>query len=118
MTRIRAKSWMAGEIPGPGLPWHGNFTNSYMNTRMWGITKDGQGCHHLPPTPQPWSTVISVGFRAPEHHAREQRNYPCPPGLQPYGLTSKNMGKPEGTTNRHPDPSSTSTHTSHMNVEE
>jgi hypothetical protein len=22
---------------------------------MWGITRDGQGCHHLPPTPQLWS---------------------------------------------------------------
>ena len=22
--------------------------------RMWGITKDGQGCHHLPLTPHPW----------------------------------------------------------------
>ena len=22
--------------------------------RTWGIMKDGQGCHHLPPTPQPW----------------------------------------------------------------
>jgi hypothetical protein len=40
-----------------------------------------------------------------------------PSGLQPYGLTSKNMGKPEGTTNSHLNPSSTSTHTSHMNVE-
>ena len=26
------------------------------HTRMWGITKDGHGCHHLPPTPQPWDT--------------------------------------------------------------
>jgi hypothetical protein len=24
--------------------------------RMWGITKDGQGYHHLPLTPQPWDT--------------------------------------------------------------
>ena len=24
--------------------------------RMWGIMKDGQGYHHLPPTPQPWDT--------------------------------------------------------------
>ena len=24
--------------------------------QMWGITKDGQGCHHLPPTPQPEDT--------------------------------------------------------------
>jgi hypothetical protein len=40
-----------------------------------------------------------------------------PLGLQPYGLTSKNMGKPEGMMNCHLNPSSTSTHTSHMNVE-
>ena len=25
-------------------------------TRTWGITRDGHGCHHLPPTPQPWGT--------------------------------------------------------------
>jgi hypothetical protein len=25
-------------------------------TRMWGITRDGQGGHHLSPTPQLWST--------------------------------------------------------------
>jgi hypothetical protein len=24
--------------------------------RTWGITKDGQGYHHLLPTPQPWDT--------------------------------------------------------------
>ena len=24
--------------------------------RTWGITKDVQGCHHLPRTPQPWDT--------------------------------------------------------------
>ena len=23
-------------------------------TRTWGITRDGHGYHHLPPTPQPW----------------------------------------------------------------
>jgi hypothetical protein len=82
-----------------------------------GITRDGQGCHHLSPTPQLGSTVIFEGSRAPEHHARVQGNYPYPPGLQPYGLTSKNMGKPERMMNRHLNPSSTSTHTSHMNVE-
>ena len=36
-------------------------------------------------------------------------------GLRPYGSISKNMGKPEGTTNQRLIPSSTSTHTSHMN---
>jgi hypothetical protein len=25
-------------------------------TRTWGITRDEQGYHHLPPTPQPWDT--------------------------------------------------------------
>ena len=24
--------------------------------QTWGITKDREGCHHLPPTPQPWDT--------------------------------------------------------------
>ena len=33
-----------------------------------GITRDRHGCHHLPPTPQPWSTITSEGFREPEHH--------------------------------------------------
>jgi hypothetical protein len=83
-----------------------------------GVTRDRQGCHHLPPTPQSWDGVIFACFRAPKHHACVQRNNPCPPGLQPYELTSKNMGKPEGTTNRYPNPNSTSTHTNHMNVEE
>jgi hypothetical protein len=46
------------------------FTNSYMNTRTWGITRDGQGYHHLPPTPQLWSTITSEGPRIPEHRAR------------------------------------------------
>ena len=28
--------------------------------RTWGIIRDGQGCHHLLPTPQPWKgTMIS-----------------------------------------------------------
>jgi hypothetical protein len=26
------------------------------NIRTWGIMKDRQGYHHLPPTPQPWAT--------------------------------------------------------------
>jgi hypothetical protein len=86
------------------------------STRMWGITRDEQGCHHLPSTPQSWGTVISKGSCAPEHHAHIQGNYPYPLGLRPYGSTSKNMGKPEGTKNHHLNPSSTSTHTSHMNV--
>ena len=32
---------------------------------------DGQGCHHLPPTPTAsWSMVISEGSCIPGHHAR------------------------------------------------
>ena len=43
-----------GRSPGTSLPIsHRDFMNSYMNTQTWGITRDGQGCHHLPPTPQP-----------------------------------------------------------------
>jgi hypothetical protein len=42
MTRVRAKFKMDGENPGPGLPGHRDFTNSYMNTRTWGITRDRQ----------------------------------------------------------------------------
>jgi hypothetical protein len=38
-----------------------------------------------------------------------------PPRLRPYGSTSKNMGKLKGMMNHHLNPSSTSTHTSHMN---
>jgi hypothetical protein len=37
--------------------------------RTWGITRDKQGCHHLPPTPQPEKG----------HHAHLQENYPHPP---------------------------------------
>jgi hypothetical protein len=79
MSRVRAKFEMDGEIPGIGLPGHRDFTNSYMNTQTWGITRDGQGCHHLLRTPQPWSTVIFEVSRAPEHYAHVQGNNPCPP---------------------------------------
>jgi hypothetical protein len=41
-----------------------------------------------------------------------------PLGFQHYGLTSKNMGKPEGTMNPYPNPNYTSTHTNHKNIEE
>ena len=33
----------------------------YENTRMWWTTKDGQGCHHLPPT-----TTVLWGGTQPE----------------------------------------------------
>jgi hypothetical protein len=80
MVRARTKCEIDGEILGLGLLGHRDFTNSYTNTQTWGITRDEQGCHHLPPTPQLWSTVIFEGSHAPEHHARVQGNYPDPPG--------------------------------------
>jgi hypothetical protein len=80
MTRVRAKFKMDEEIPRPGLPGHRDFMNSYTNTRTWGITRDGQGYHHLPPTPQPWGTIIFKGSRVPEHYTRVQGNYPYPLG--------------------------------------
>jgi hypothetical protein len=80
MTRVRAKFKMDGEIPGPGLPGHRDFMNSYTNTQTWGIIRNRQGCHQLQPTPQPWGTAISAGSCVPEHHARVQRNYLYPPG--------------------------------------
>jgi hypothetical protein len=117
MTRVRAKYEMDVEIPKLGLPGHRNFTNSNTNTRTWGITRDGQGCHHLPPTPQLWGTVIFEGSHAPKHHAHVQGNYPYPLGTLTLRIDKQEYGKPEGTTNHHLNPSCTSTHTSHMNVE-
>jgi hypothetical protein len=38
-----------------GLPSTSGF-QLYAVPWTWGITRDGQGCHHLPPTPQPWGT--------------------------------------------------------------
>jgi hypothetical protein len=102
MTRARAKFTMDGEIPGPGLSSHRDFTNSYTNTRTWGIIRDGQSCHHLPPTPQPWGIVISTGSRVPEHHARVQRNYLYPLGPWPYGSIGKGYRQTWRTMNRHP----------------
>jgi hypothetical protein len=117
MVRARTKCEIDREIPGLGLPGHRDFTNSYTNTRTWGILRDGQGYHHLLPTPQPWSTVIFEGSLHPSTMPVHKKTTHIPLGLQPYGWTSKNIGKPEGTTNHHLNPSSTSTHTSHMNVE-
>ena len=62
MIRVRAKSRMNGEVLGPGLPGHRDFTNSYMNTRTWGITRDGQGCHHLPPVGGPYQHIYTANI--------------------------------------------------------
>ena len=115
MTRVRTKFKMDGEI---SRNWSASAWETLRllhSTRMWGITRDGYGCHHLPPTPQLGGMVISEGSRAPEHHARVKEITHVPLGLRPYRSTSKNMGKPEGMTNCHLIPSSTSTHTSYMN---
>ena len=114
MIRVRTKFKMDGELSEQWSASKHETLKLLHNTRTWGITRDRQGCHHLPPTPQPWDTIILEGSRAPYHHAHVQGNYPYPPRLQPYGLISKNMGKPEGTMNHHPNPSSISTRTSHI----
>ena len=97
MTRVRTKCEIDGEI---FVNWSASAWETLRllhNTRKWGITRDGQGCHHLSPTPQPWDTVISEGSHAPEHHARVQGNYPYPPRTptlridkQEYGQTRRN----------------------------
>ena len=97
MSRIRTKCEMNGEI---SRNWS---TSTWENlrllhsTRRWGITRDRQGCHHLPPTPQPWGTIISEGSCVPEHRVHVQGNYPYPPGTltlqinkQEYGETRRN----------------------------
>jgi hypothetical protein len=58
--------------------------------RTWGITKDGQGYHHLPHVPQPWA------FTHPYisgHLTRIHRNHPNPLGPWPYGSTGKGFGR-------------------------
>jgi hypothetical protein len=117
MIRVRAKFEMDGEIPGLGLPGHRDFTNSYTNTKHGGL----QGMDRAVTTCRlplnrgalSYSKVPMYPSTMPVY--KETTHIPL--GLQPYGLTSKNMGKPEGTTNRHLNPSSTSTHTSHLNIE-
>jgi hypothetical protein len=115
MTRVRAKFKMDREIPGLGVPGHRDFTNSYTNTQTWRITRDEHDCHHLLSTLNHEASSYS---KVPVHLSTTpvyKETTHIPPGLYPYGLTSKNMGKSEGTTNHHLNPSSTSTHTSHMN---
>jgi hypothetical protein len=105
-TRVRAKFEMDGEIAGLGLPGHRDFTNSYTNRAITTCRLPlNCGAPSYSKVPVPLSTTLV--YKETTH---------IPLGLQPYGLTSKNMGKPEGTMNRHLNRSYTSTHTSHMNV--
>jgi hypothetical protein len=39
----------------PGLPGEASLL-LYTEPKHGGLQKDGQGYHHLPPTPQPWGT--------------------------------------------------------------
>ena len=42
----------------------------YENTRTWWNTKDGQGCHHLPPTTMdPWGGTQTKVTIKPRHRA-------------------------------------------------
>jgi hypothetical protein len=43
-------------LQAPDCNWSASRCRSMSLRRIqtWGITKDGQGCHHLPPTPQQW----------------------------------------------------------------
>ena len=49
-------------------------------TRTWRITKDEQGCHHLPPTPSNlWGKLISNEAKQSKHHASIINNTPAIP---------------------------------------
>ena len=78
VIRVRTKCKMDGEISRNWSASAWETLKLLSNTQTWGIIRDEQGYHHLPPTPQPWDTVISKGSHAPEHHAYVQENYLCP----------------------------------------
>jgi hypothetical protein len=48
-------------------------------SRTWGSSKDGQGCHHLPPTPRPWKGHAITRPYIPGHLARVYSDHPSPP---------------------------------------
>jgi hypothetical protein len=52
MTRVRTKCEMNGEISENWSASTWGTLRLLHSTRTWGITRDGQGYHHLPPTPQ------------------------------------------------------------------
>jgi hypothetical protein len=71
MVRARSKCKMDEEI---FEHWSGSkrerlYELLYEYSNM-GDYKGWTVCHHLLPTPQSWSTVISEGSRIPEHYAR------------------------------------------------
>jgi hypothetical protein len=116
MTRVRNKFEMGGEIPGLGLPSHRDFSNSYTIPRCGGL----QGTNRFVANCRlPLNCGISSYPKVPVYSSTMpvyKDTTHIPPRIQPYRLTSKNMGKLEGMTNHHPNPSSTSTHKIHVNV--
>ena len=64
-------------MPPAGLPTWLHLYELLRHARMWGITKDGQGFQHLPPTPtirgaHPHPTA----FNQSKHHACIERRIP------------------------------------------
>jgi hypothetical protein len=117
MTRVKTKFEVDREIPGLDLLSHRDFMNSYTILEFGGL----QGTDRAITTCRlPLNRGALSYPKVPVHPSTTpvyKETTHILPGLQPYRLTSKNMGKPKETTNRHLNPSSTSTHTSHMNVE-
>ena len=71
-------------------------------SRTWGITRDGQCCHHLPPTPQPWKgQCIHLSFhtQAPCLHIQKLPKSLRSPTLMDRQV--KNLGIPDDTMNHH-----------------
>jgi hypothetical protein len=59
MTRVRTKCKMNREISRNWFASAWETLRLLHSTRMWGITRDGQGYHHLSPTPQPGALSYS-----------------------------------------------------------
>jgi hypothetical protein len=47
--------------------------------RTWGSSKDGQGYHHLPPTPRPWKGYAITRPYIPGHLTHVYSDHPSPP---------------------------------------
>jgi hypothetical protein len=61
-------------------------------SQIWGITRDGKGCHHLPPTPQPWKGPMhSPVSPYPSTMLAYIETTQIPLGPWPYGLTGKEL---------------------------
>ena len=70
--------------------------------QTWGIMKDGQSYHHLPPTPQPEKRKcihMSLHTQAPRLHIQKLPQSPRVP--DPTDRQVKNLGTPNGMMNRH-----------------